>query len=71
MLKKSVALALITAFAMSSGMAVASKGRIGIAFPTQNESAWYSAGPSLVNDLKKRGYDTVLYYGGDNDVPMP
>lgn len=70
MLKKSVVLALITAFAMTSELAVASKGRIGIAFPTQNESAWYSAGPSLVNDLKKRGYDTVLYYGGDNDVPI-
>lgn len=46
----------------------ASKG--GITFPTQNEPAWYATGPMLEKYLKKLGYDPVLYYGGDGDVPI-
>lgn len=50
--------------------AQAAKGRIGIAFPTQNEAAWYTAGPALEKNLHDRGYETVLYYGGDNDIAI-
>ncbi len=62
---------LVTALSCSFATAVqASKGRIGIAFPTQNEPAWYAAGPALEKELRSRGYETVLYYGGDNDIPI-
>lgn len=53
-----------------SSEAVASKGVIGITLPTQNDNSWYEAGPALVKELQNRGYETVLYYGGDGDVPI-
>lgn len=30
----------------------------------------YASGPKLVAELQKRGYSTVLYYGGDGDVSI-
>ncbi len=48
----------------------ASKGKIGITFPTQNEAAYYIAGPKLASALQKLGYETELYYGADNDIPI-
>ncbi len=48
----------------------AAKGKIGVTFPTQNEAAYYIAGPKLTSALQKLGYETELYYGADNDIPI-
>ncbi len=48
----------------------AAKGKIGITFPTQNEAAYYIAGPKLASALQNLGYETELYYGADNDIPI-
>ena len=55
---------------LSGSQALAASGTIGITLPTQNDPNWYASGPKLVAELQKRGYSTVLYYGGDGDVSI-
>ena len=40
---------------------------VGVAFPTQNDSRWYTEGFMLNNKLKAAGFDTELFFAGDLD----
>ena len=54
--------ALGLALVACSKQEASSKGTIGIALPSKTEARWVSDGSSIVDSLKKLGYDTDLQY---------
>ena len=44
--------------------------KIGIALTTQNDQRQYKDGPEIKKMLENAGFEAVLYYGGDSDVPI-
>lgn len=46
---------------------VANAFTVGIAFPTQNDTRWYTEGFMLNNKLKAAGFNTELFFAGDLD----
>lgn len=66
--KNIVALLIASSFFGTSYSYAADK--IGISLPSQNDFRQYRDGPQLVDALQKAGFETVLYYGGDSDVPI-
>ena len=40
---------------------------VGVAFPTQNDTRWYTEGFMLNNKLKAAGFNTELFFAGDLD----
>lgn len=46
---------------------VANAFTVGVAFPTQNDTRWYTEGFMLNNKLKAAGFNTELFFAGDLD----
>lgn len=46
---------------------VANAFTVGVAFPTQNATRWYTEGFMLNNKLKAAGFNTELFFAGDLD----
>ena len=44
--------------------------KVGLLMPTQNEDRWYKEGFMLEKKLKKEGFETELFYGGDVDIEL-
>lgn len=62
---KALLTAVISVLLLTSG--VANAFTVGIAFPTQNDSRWYTEGFMLNDKLKASGFDTELFFAGDLD----
>lgn len=43
---------------------------VGVLMPTQNEDRWYQEGFALEQELKSKGFNVELFYGGDSDVEL-
>lgn len=43
---------------------------VGVAMPTQNEDRWYHEGFELEQQLKSKGFNVELFYGGDSDIDL-
>lgn len=63
-------LSLATACAVFFSCSSQAADKVGISLPTQNDFRQYKDGPELAEALQKAGFETVLYYGGDGDVPI-
>lgn len=63
-----ISFAALAAGAFGPAFAQESKGRIGIAMPTQSSARWISDGNSMVEQFKAAGYDADLQYAED-DIP--
>lgn len=63
-----VALAGLSAVALSGAALAQSKPTIGIAMPTKSSARWIDDGNNMVKVLKDRGYNTDLQYAED-DIP--
>src|ERR1700750_1724667 len=63
-----LALAGLSAVALTSGALAQKKPTIGIAMPTKASARWIDDGNNMVRVLKERGYGTNLQYAED-DIP--
>lgn len=43
---------------------------VGVAMPTQNEDRWYHEGFELEQQLKSKGFNVELFFGGDADIDL-
>ena len=43
---------------------------VGVVMPTQNEDRWYHEGFELEQQLKSKGFNVELFYGGDSDITL-